>query len=129
MLVGIAGGAGEQPRVRSLVMQDETILRVPVRPQQQKFDWVEHEGPKCINVRAIRGAFLSGPDSVDLITVRGRRIRAELDDDCPALDYYGGFYLKPEDTRLCAGRDLVRSRMGGNCMIDSFKLLTAKPKG
>jgi hypothetical protein len=127
MLFGLnAAGQDGQPRVRSLVVQDELIMRVPVQPPRGKLEWAEIDGPKCINAKAIRGAFLSGSDSVDLITVRRRRIRAELAEDCPALDFYGGFYLKPEDNRICANRDVIRSRMGGSCPIARFKLLVPK---
>lgn len=130
MLFGMAGAAAsaEEPRVRSLVVQNELIIRVPVSPTPRRFEWTEHDGPKCINARAIRGAFLSGSDSVDLITVRRRRIRAELSQDCPALDFYEGFYLKPEDQRICVKRDVIRSRMGGSCPIERFRLLVPKPR-
>ena len=130
VLIGFAGAAAsaEEPRVRSLVVQDELILRVPVQPPQRNIEWVEYAGPQCINAKAIRGAFLSSPDSVDFITVRHRRIRAELSEDCPGLDYYEGFYLKPEDTRICVKRDVIRSRMGGTCPIDRFKLLVPKAR-
>ena len=131
ILFGMAGAAApaDEPRVRSLVVQDQLIMRIPVQPPPRRFNWVELDGPKCINARAIRGAFQSGSDSVDLITVRRRRIRAELSDDCPALDFYEGFYLKPEDHRICAKRDVIRSRMGGSCRIERFKLLVRKPGG
>lgn len=119
---------GDEPRVRSLVVQDQVIMRIPVRPPTRQFEWTELEGPKCINSRALRGALLSGSDSVDFVTVRGRRFRAELSQDCPALDFYEGFYLKPEDHRICAKRDVIRSRMGGSCRIERFRHLVPKPR-
>ena len=54
------------------------------------------------------------------------RIRAKLEDDCPALDFYTGFYLQPEDERLCARRDAIHSRIGRSCTIERFKLLIPK---
>ena len=131
MLLGMAGApaSADEPRVRSLMVQDELILRVPVSPPQRQLEWTEHPGPRCINAKAIRRAFLSGSDSVDLVTVRRRRIRAELSQDCPALDFYEGFYLKPEDHRICVKRDVIRSRMGGSCQIERFRLLVPKRKG
>lgn len=130
MLFGMAAAApSDEPRVRSLVVQDELIMRVPVRPPQGRVDWETRQGPKCINAKAIRSAFLSGSDSVDFITLRRRRIRAELSDDCPALDFYEGFYLKPEDERVCAKRDVIRSRMGGSCQIERFRWLVPKRRG
>jgi hypothetical protein len=53
-------------------------------------------------------------------------VRAKFNDDCPALDFYRGFYLKPGDDRLCAKRDFVHSRMGESCQIEQFRGLKAK---
>jgi hypothetical protein len=118
-----------QQSVTRLVVQDEVILRVRVlpRPLVQQVVWVEQKGPKCIPVGAIRRALLSGPEQVDFILANNRvRVRAQFDEDCPALDFYGDFYLQPEDARLCAGRDVVHSRIGGSCTIERFKLLAPK---
>ena len=111
--------------VTRLVIQDEVILRVPVqpRPVAPQVDWVERKAPKCIPAGMIRRALLSGPEQVDFILADRTRIRAKFDEDCPALDFYGGFYLQPEDERLCADRDAVHSRMGGSYTIDKFRLL------
>jgi hypothetical protein len=118
-----------QQSVTRLVVQDEVILRVRVlpRPLVQQVVWVEQKGPKCIPVGAIRRALLSGPEQVDFILANNRvRVRAQFDEVCPALDFYGDFYLQPEDARLCAGRDVVHSRIGGSCTIERFKLLVPK---
>jgi hypothetical protein len=117
-------GAVEQSVTR-LVVQDEVILRVPIqpRPMPPRFQWVERKGPKCIPAGAVRRALLSGPDQVDFILANRARIRAEFDESCPALDFYAGLYLLPDDERLCAGRDAIHSRMGGSCMIERFKQL------
>jgi hypothetical protein len=114
--------------VTRLVEQDEIILRVPVqpRPLMPQFEWHEKKGPKCLPVAMIKRALLSGPKQVDLVLTNSRRMRAHLDEDCAALDFYGGFYLQLQDDRLCAGRDAIRSRMGGSCTIDRFKLLVPK---
>ena len=114
--------------VTRLVIQDEVILRVPVvpRPIPPQFDWEERKGPKCIAARTIQSAVLSGPEQVDFILGGRARMRAELDEDCPALDFYRGFYLQPQDERICAGRDAIHSRMGGSCTIALFKQLRPK---
>ena len=114
--------------VTRLVIQDEVILRVPVQPHPvaPQIAWVERKGPKCIPAFAIRRAMLSGPEQVDFILANRARVRAEFDEDCPALDFYGGFYLQPADDRLCAGRDAVHSRIGGSCTIERFKHLVPK---
>ena len=68
-----------------------------------------------------RAPFRSGPGRL-----RRREQQADPDEDCPALDFYSGLYLQLQDDRLCAGRDAIRSRMGGSCTIDRFKMLVPK---
>ena len=130
LLIGLVAvqPAAMQQTVTRLVIQDEVIMRVPVqpRPSGPQIQWIEHKGPKCIPVDAIRGALLSGPEQVDFIFVNRARVRAQFEEDCPALDFYGGFYIQPQGDRLCAGRDAIRSRMGGSCTIDRFRLLEPK---
>ena len=130
--VAVQPGAVEQSVTR-LVVQDEVILRVPVQPRPftPRIDWIEKKGPKCIPAGAIRRAVLSGEeqlDQVDFVLADRRRIRAKLDDNCPALDFYRGFYLQPEDERLCADRDAIHSRMGGSCTIEKFRQLIPRLK-
>ena len=111
--------------VTRLIIQDEVILRVPVQPHAliPQFEWVEKKGPKCIPAGEIQRALLSGSQQVDFIMANRSRVRAQLDEDCPALDFYAGFYLQPPDDRLCAHRDAVYSRIGGSCSIERFKQL------
>ena len=130
LLVGLFGAqpAALGQSVTRLVVQDEVILRVPVqpRPLMRDVEWVEKKGPKCVPAGAIRRALLSGSEQVDFILVDRSRIRAQFDEDCPALDFYGGFYLQPRDERLCAKRDAVHSRIGGSCTIKRFKQLVPR---
>lgn len=116
----------EQARVRSIVVEDRLIIRVPVRPPPTRFEWIERKGPRCIASGAIRGAFLSGNDHVDFLLSGRRLVRAKLDEDCPALDFYEGFYLNSDDERICERRDFIRSRMGGRCRIEQFRSLQRK---
>ena len=96
------------------------------RPLLPEIEWVEKKGPKCVPVAAIQRALLSGSEQVDFILENRARIRAQFDEDCPALDFYGGFYLQPQDESLCARRDAVHSRIGSSCMIERFKQLVPK---
>ncbi|MEO5774104.1 MAG: hypothetical protein ABIQ32_08310 [Sphingomicrobium sp.] len=128
-LSSLLGFGGEQRSVTRVTMQEEVVVRVPVDPAPHRFEWEEHKGPKCIPTDDIRGAKLSGPQQVDFVLRDRSRIRAKFDDDCPALDFYGGFYLNPQDDNLCVRRDSVHSRMGASCRIDKFKRLTPKLKG
>lgn len=128
ILLGLFAAQPEvvEQSVTRLVVQDEVILRVPVQPYPllPRIEWKEHKGPKCIPAMSIQRALMSSPQQIDFILAGGReRFRAELDEDCPALDFYRGLYLQPEDERVCAGRDAIYSRMGGNCTIERFKKL------
>src|SRR5207248_1027661 len=126
-ILGVEPGAVGQ-LVTRLVVQDEVIFRVPVQPRPllPEIDWIEHKGPKCIPAADIRRVLLSGPSQVDFILANRARVRAQFDEDCPALDFYGGFYLQPADDRLCARRDAIHSRIGGSCTIERFKQLDRK---
>jgi hypothetical protein len=113
--------------VRIMTVEERLLIRVPVAPHPRlRIHWDEEKGPKCIPANALAGAFLSGPDSIDFI-LRGRQfVRAHLDSDCEGLDFYGGLYLQPDDQKICAKRDIVRSRVGGSCRIVKFKTLVPK---
>ena len=115
------------PAVRTMTIQQQMILRVPVRPHPRvNFEWDEEKGPKCLPVGALAGAMLSGPDSIDIILRNRQRVRARLENECQGLDFYGGFYLQTEDGRFCAKRDVIRSRMGATCQIEKFRMLVPK---
>jgi hypothetical protein len=88
--------------------------------------WEEHGGPRCIAWAQIAGVGLLSQDSVDLVFRDNTRIRARLERHCPALDYYNGFYLAATpDGLICADRDSIRARTGGQCQIDRFRSLRA----
>ena len=133
LLLGLAAiQPGEvQAVVTRLVVQDEVILRVPVQPRpiEPTVEWREKRGPKCIPAGLIRRSSLSGPAQVDFILSGGSRVRAQFDEGCPALDFYGGLYLQyGRDQQICVKRDAVQSRMGRSCTIDRFRLLIPKFK-
>lgn len=123
-----ASEAPAAPGVRIMRVEEQIILRVPVQPRPRlRVRWEEEDGPKCLPVRALAGAMLSGEHSIDFLLRNRTRMRAKLDDNCRGLDFYDGFYLLPEeDRRICAGRDVIRSRMGGTCGIDKFRTLVPR---
>lgn len=113
--------------VRRMVIRDEIVLRIPVRRRLiPPIEWREKKGPKCIASADIAGAMLSGASSIDFVMHDRRRVRAEIESACPALDFYDGFYMQPDDERICAGRETVRSRVGASCRIDRFRRLVPK---
>ena len=134
LLLFAFGGAADQPRPRerpTLSVRQQIIIRVqrgarPATPAGARLiDWQEGRGPRCVSAGRIAGATLRGQNSVDLILRDSSRIRARLENSCPALDYYYGFYLNAtEDGQICADRDFIRSRVGGQCRIDQFRTLT-----
>lgn len=129
LLFGVmAADPGDGQAVTRLVVRNEVIWRIPVapRPVQRGVEWVETKGPKCVPTGAIRRAMLSGRGNVDFVLANRTRVRAKFDDDCPALDYYAGLYLLPDDDLLCAKRDSIHSRVGGSCRIDKFRVLQAR---
>lgn len=129
-LAALAGVADYQPAtVSRLVVQEELILRVPViRPRRERpIRWEEKKGPRCIGAGQIVAAALADERSVDFLLSDRSRIRARMDDDCPTLDFYGNFYIQPEDEKVCAKRDEIRSRIGGSCRIEKFRRMVPRP--
>jgi len=107
--------------------------RVVVRVQTTQLAMVplaalrEKKGPKCIAMTDILAAAIVERSSVDLVLRGGFRMRARLAAKCPGLDYYSGFYVVPSsDGKLCADRDVIRDRAGGECEIDKFRQLVAR---
>jgi hypothetical protein len=124
LLAGSEAPPAPPKGVRIMTVEERLTIRVPVAPRPRlRIRWEEEKGPKCIPAGALAGAFLSGPDSIDFILRSRRLIRARLDSNCEGLDFWGGFYVQPEDRRICARRDTIRSRAGGSCRIEKFRTL------
>ena len=124
-LLGLVADAPQDGSVvRRVVIRDEVILRIPVRPRlSPMIEWTERKGPKCLAIDTIAAAMLSGPSSIDFVLRDRSRVRARMDSDCPALDFYTGFYLQPDDDRICAKREAISSRVGTSCRIEKFREL------
>lgn len=139
-LLLLAGGAPDETpepatRFAQVTFQQRVVIRVPDRSRggvpamSGTTQWRETRGPRCISAREIAGANLS-ESSVDLIMRDNRRIRARLGRRCAGLNYYRGFYLESTaDGRICAERDAIRSRMGGECGIAEFRALQPAAAG
>lgn len=133
LLLAAAAPPTDGVEVAQLTIHQRIVIRIPrlspgpaPAPVSQPRDaWVEKKAERCVPMEKLAGAQISRPDSVDMILTGGKRLRAHLDDDCPALDFYSGFYMKPSsDGKICAGRDSVRTRSGGQCRIEQFRKLT-----
>ena len=76
---------------------------------------------RCINVNTVAGAQLFGDYAIELTMRDGQRYRMFFARECPSLSFYQGFYYRRQRTgQLCAGRDVVGSRAGGECAIASI---------
>jgi len=128
------GASPTEPiQLAQVTIREQILIRVPMRLRQapehpqQVIEWKESRGPKCLPMQSIAGATLIGQNSVDLVLKDRSRVRARLEKSCPALDYYYGFYIRPNaDGQICADRDIIRSRVGGQCEIEKFRSLTAE---
>lgn len=116
-----------------LTIRERVIVRIPriaapPRPTPPTASrWIERKAPRCVAVQSLTGAVVRRDGVVELTTDEGGRLRATLGDDCPTLDFYSGFYLKPTgDGMLCAKRDVLRSRSGAHCMVTGFRKLVAR---
>ena len=119
----------EDVRIAQVIIRQRVIIRVPALsqpvmpvPLPRPVVWKEVKGPKCVSMNLLAGAAITRRDTVDLFLRGGRRLRALLDNECPALDYYSGFYLTPtKDGQVCGGRDTIHTRSGGKCEIERFR--------
>ncbi len=85
---------------------------------------IERRMGRCISIGEIAGVQPhSGNDLI--LYLRDRRVvRAQLERECRARDFYSGFYLsRSRDGRLCVDRDTLQSRSGANCRISVMRQL------
>ena len=140
LMLAALSGVPDEPNAAAPIqfaqmsIRQEVLLRVPVklRPPQKvdrNIEWKESKGPRCVAAKSIAGATALRQKSFDLLMRDRTRLRARLDGSCPALDYYYGFYIQPDaDGLVCADRDSIRSRVGGECQIDAFRRLRPKKR-
>ena len=125
--IGSAAPAEGNPRpaeLAQLTIEQSLIVRVPRHTPPKPLKWKSKKGPKCVAMSAIAGAAVVADDAIDLALRGGQRLRAHFSSRCPALDYYSGFYILPtNDGRICAGRDMIGTRAGGQCEIQRFRKL------
>lgn len=120
---------GAAAQVTTFGFRERVVIRVKRLevPPPKPIEWRETKGERCTALQGIAGAAFNKPGSVDLVFSDGRRLRARFGDDCPAIDFYSGFYIRPTaDGQVCAKRDAVRSRSGAQCEIRAFRRLVPR---
>lgn len=133
LLLASAPDVGKPVELAQLTIEQRVIIRVPLlspprrrapEPPPPPAQWREKKGPKCLDIRALRGASIVTPDGLDLILANQERYRAQLERTCRSIDFYAGFYIEPtEDGHLCASRDSLQARGGMSCQIAGFRRL------
>jgi hypothetical protein len=113
-----------------VVVRQRIVVRVSrpgaVQPAASMSSWREGRGPRCVAASSVAGASLLSENSVDLVMRDQTRVRARLESGCSGIEFYQGFYVNgTADGMICAERDAIRSRMGGQCRIDRFRSLAA----
>lgn len=107
-----------------ITVRRSIIVKVPIHTPHPRTRWVEKNSRKCVNIDSIAGASVHSPQALDLLMRSGDRWRLKFKNDCTALTFYRGFYLRPgEDRQICAKRDVIHPRSGGECEIQNFRHL------
>lgn len=82
---------------------------------------------RCIAIGEVRAAQIYGDSAIELTLRGGQRWRMHLAQECPALSFYQGFYYQQKRAGLiCAGRDAIGARSGGECGIAA--IVPVKPE-
>ncbi len=129
---------------QTVIVEQQVMIRVPAsRSQVVGFsrsraieadepvavEWREEKAPRCVPMRQILGVQYTRRSSIDLITRDRQRLRAALDGECRAADFYSGFYMSAtKDGNLCANRDVIHARSGARCDVDKFTRLVPVPR-
>lgn len=112
------------------------VKRVPARPPSFRAEEPEPRSTRsrrarraCLPVDNIVGAVVMSERMVELTLRGGERWQMRFAEACPALSYYQGFYYRRTTAgNLCAGRDAVIARSGGECPIYSLSPIKSKSR-
>lgn len=141
-----ANPGADEINFQGVIVERQVMIRIPAsRPPSNGFSnyrangqseapmrvkWREVKAPRCIPMRNILGVQYTQRSSIDLLTRERQRLRAALDGECRAADFYSGFYLAtPRDGQLCADRDVLHARSGARCDVKRFTFLVPDTRG
>lgn len=119
----------EQHVIIRITPGDPALLRdLPLpEPQPAPEHMRERRIPPCMPVTMIAGVRPLASNRLLLFLRNRRLIAADLSRNCPARDFYLGFYISPtSDGQLCVGRDTIHSRAGTSCTISQVRELIPK---
>lgn len=100
----------------------DMLVGIPQRTVGENY--VERRMGRCIPIGNIAGVQPDGGNDLILYLRDRRMVRAQLERECRARDFYSGFYLsRSSDGRLCVDRDVLQSRSGANCKLSELRQL------
>ena len=100
----------------------DMLVGIPQRTVSENY--VERRMGRCIPIGNIAGVKPNGGNDLILYLRDRRMVRAQLERECRAMDFYSGFYLsRSTDGRLCVDRDTLQSRSGANCKLSQMRQL------
>lgn len=85
---------------------------------------------QCISIDDIRDADIRS-DRVVRLRMKGNiYYEMRLQNNCPGLSFYDGFYYRTTPNRqLCGGLDMIMARSGSRCPIESFVRVERPQRG
>ena len=89
---------------------------------------------QCISIDDIRDSVIRNDRTIHLRMRGNLYYEMRLQNTCPGLSFYDGFYYRTTPNRqLCGGLDMIMARSGSRCPIESFtrieKEMVGKPAG
>ncbi|MGK2286982.1 hypothetical protein [Pedomonas sp. V897] len=111
----------------NLAMPDDPPPQPPKRAREPDPAPGEEESVQCISIDDIRDADIRS-DRVIRLRMRGNvYYEMRLQNNCPGLSFYDGFYYRTTPNRqLCGGLDMIMARSGSRCPIESFVRINPK---
>lgn len=120
---GIGAPLAAQPGDIGVVPATRSAANTGARPMPPRSG-----ASRCIGVNSIAGAVVFGDRTIEVTLRNGKRWRLYLAQGCPTLTFYNGFYYRrAQSGKLCAGRDTIISRSGGECQIASIVPIKGAP--
>ncbi len=118
-VIKVPGVAADAPQS----MADETPkARQPEQHMQLSAPSpAEERQVQCISIDDIRDSVIRNDRTIHLRMRGNIYYEMRLQNTCPGLSFYDGFYYRTTPNRqLCGGLDMIMARSGSRCPIESF---------